>query len=215
MYTPPEKETVIRDLLANLEVYIHAEEDDLHPLVKLAVIHYQFESIHPFYDGNGRTGRIINVLYLVMKELLSDPLLYLSRYIIAHKADYYRLLRRGTAEEAWEEWICFMLTAVEKTAEATLHLSKAIVALMEGVRKTIQAQRPKIYSHELVETLFIHVYTRIDGLVERGIASRNVAARYLKDLESIWILKSKKAGRSVLYINTQLFDLFRNYFDMH
>lgn len=215
MYTPPENVTVIRDLLSNLEVYIHAEEDDLHPLIRLAVIHYQFESIHPFYDGNGRTGRIINVLYLVMKELLSEPLLYLSRYIIGHKADYYRLLRRVTAEDAWEEWICFMLTAVEKTAADTLDLSKAIVALMDGVRKTIQEQKPKIYSHELVETLFTHVYTRIDHLVERGIASRNVAGRYLKELESIGILKSKKAGRSVLYINTQLFDLFKNYSNMH
>lgn len=215
MYTPPEKETVIRDLQANLETYIHADEDGPHPLIKLAVIHYQFESIHPFYDGNGRTGRIINVLYLVMKDLLSEPLLYFSRYIIGHKADYYRLLRKVTAEDAWEEWVCFMLTAVEKTAEATLGLSKAIVALMDGVRQTIQEQRPKIYSHELVETLFTHVYTRIDHLVERGIASRNVAGRYLKELESIGVLKSKKAGRGVLYINTQLFDLFKDYSNMH
>ena len=215
MYTPPENEALIRDLLANLEVYIHEDADGLHTLIKLAVIHYQFESIHPFYDGNGRTGRIINVLYLVLKGLLPEPLLYLSRYIIGHKADYYRLLRRVTAEDAWEEWVCFMLTAVEKTAEATLDLGKVIVTQMDWVRQIIQEQRPKIYSRELVETLFIHVYTRIDHLVERGVASRNVAGRYLKELESIGILESRRAGRGVFYINKQLFDLFKNYSNMH
>jgi Fic family protein len=215
MYTPPENENTIRDLLANLEAFINTDAEAFHPLVKLAIIHYQFESIHPFYDGNGRTGRIINVLYLVMKGLLSEPLLYLSRYIIQHKSEYYGLLRKVTSENTWEEWICFMLSAVEKTACNTLALCKEIVALMENARKTIQTELPKIYSHELVETLFTNVYTKIDHLVQDGVASRNVASKYLKALESIGILKSEKAGRSVFYINTRLYDLFRTFSDMH
>ncbi|MFH2044333.1 MAG: Fic family protein [Pseudomonadota bacterium] len=215
MYTPPENEKTIRDLLANLETYINTETETLHPLIKLAIIHYQFESIHPFYDGNGRTGRIINVLYLVMKGLLSEPLLYLSRYIIQHKDDYYRLLRKVTTENSWEEWIYFMLTAVEKTACFTLGLSKEIVTLMENVRKSIQNKLPKVYSHELVEILFTNVYTRIDHLVGKNIASRNVAGRYLNQLESINILKRKKVGRDVFYINTGLYDLFKTFSNMH
>lgn len=215
MFTPPENEKTIRDLLANLEAYINTDAEALHPLIKLPIIHYQFESIHPFYDGNGRTGRIISVLYLVMKGLLSEPLLYLSRYIIQHKADYYGLLRKVTTENAWEEWICFMLEAVAKTAGYTLALSKEIVALMERMRKIMQTELPKIYSHELVEILFTNVYTKIDHLTKRGIASRNVAGRYLKELESIGILKSEKAGRNVFYINTGLYELFKSFSDMH
>lgn len=215
MYTPPENEKTIRDLLANLERYINTDQQPIHPLITLAVIHYQFESIHPFYDGNGRTGRIINVLYLVMKGLLSQPLLYLSRYIIQHKSDYYTLLRKVTAENAWEEWICFMLTAIEKTAGHTLVLSKEIVGLMEKARESIQSEWPKIYTHELVETLFLNVYTRIDHLVERNIASRNVAGRYLKELELMGILKREKVGRDVFYINTGLYDLFKRFGNMH
>lgn len=211
MYTPPENEKTIRDLLKNLETFINTDPESLHPLIKLAIIHYQFESIHPFYDGNGRTGRIINVLYLVMKGLLSEPLLYLSRYIIEHKADYYRLLRQVTSDNAWEEWICFMLTAVEKTSGQTLALIKEIVALMDNTRKSMQKELPKIYSHELAETLFTNVYTKIDHLVEKNIASRNVAGRYLKSLESIGVLKREKVGRDVFYINTRLYDLFKKF----
>ncbi len=211
MYTPPDNEETIRDLLQNLEAFINSDTDKFHPLIKLAIIHYQFESIHPFYDGNGRTGRIINVLYIVMKELLTEPLLYLSRYIIEQKANYYRLLRKVTTENAWDEWVGFMLTAVERTAGYTLALSKKIVALMENVRISMQKELPKIYSHELVETLFINVYTKIDHLVERNIASRNVAGRYLKELESIGILKRVKSGRDVFYINEELYDLFKNF----
>lgn len=215
MYTPPENEKTIRDLLANLEIYINTDQESVHPLIKLAVIHYQFESIHPFYDGNGRTGRIINVLYLVMKGLLLQPLLYLSRYIIQHKSDYYMLLRQVTSENAWEEWICFMLTAIERTAGHTLALSKEIVKLMEETRDSIQSERPKMYTHELVETLFLNVYTRIDHLVERNIASRNVAGKYLKKLELMGILEREKVGRDVFYINTGLYDLFKRFSNMH
>ncbi len=215
MYTPPENEKTIRDLLANLEAYINSDPEPLHPLIKMAIIHYQFESIHPFYDGNGRTGRIVNVLYLVMKGLLSEPLLYLSRYIIQHKSDYYGFLRKVTAENAWEEWICFMLTAVEKTAGYTLTLSKQIVSLMENTRESMQTELPKSYSHELVEALFTNVYTRIEHLVEKNIASRNVAGRYLKDLESLGILEREKIGRDVFYINSRLYDLFKSFQNMN
>jgi len=150
-----------------------------------------------------------------MKGLLSEPLLYLSRYVIQHKSDYYGLLRKVTTDNAWEEWICFMLTVVEKTAGYALTLSKEIVALMESARKSMQNELPKIYSHELLEVLFINVYTRIDHLVEKSVASRNVAGRYLKGLESIGILKREKLGRDVFYINNGLYDLFRNFSDMH
>lgn len=215
MYIPPENEKFIRKLLANLEEYINEDMDDIHPLIKLAIIHYQFESIHPFYDGNGRTGRIINVLYLVMKDLLSEPFLYLSRYIIEHKAEYYSLLRKVTSESAWEEWICFMLVAIEKTAGHTLALSKEIVALMEDVREKMQTELPKIYSHELVEILFANVYTKIGHLVQKGIASRNIAGKYLKDLESIGILESERVGRNIFYINIGLHELFKIFPNMH
>ncbi len=210
MYTPPENEKIIRDLLTNLEAYINTADDNIHPLVKLAIIHYQFESIHPFYDGNGRTGRIINVLYLVIKDLLTEPILYLSRYIIENKSEYYTLLRKVTTDNAWEDWICFILTAIEKTSSYTLALCKEIIAIMEKVRKTLQDERPKIYSHELLEILFTNVYTRIDHLINKNIASRNVAGKYLKELESLDILKGEKVGRDVFYINVGLFDLLKH-----
>ncbi|MCF8069117.1 MAG: Fic family protein [Desulfobacterales bacterium] len=214
MFTPPDNEKTIRDLLKNLEDYINTQKENIHPLIKLAVIHYQFESIHPFYDGNGRTGRIINVLYLVLKDLLNEPFLYLSRYIIQHKSDYYRLLRKVTSENTWEEWILFMLEAVEKTATHTLSLSKKIVNLMDNARKIIQNQKPKIYTRELADTLFTNVYIRIGHIVDNKIASRNIASRYLKELEEIGILKYEKTGRQNFYINTRLYDLIKN-FDMH
>ncbi len=209
MYTPPENEKAIRDLLTNLETYINTDDDNVHPLIKLAIIHYQFESIHPFYDGNGRTGRIINVLYMVMKNMLTEPILYLSRYITENKAEYYTLLRKVTIDNAWEEWICFMLTAIEKTSGYTLALCKEIMALMEEVRKTLQGKRPKIYSHELLEVLFNNVYTRTHHLTSKKIASRNVAGKYLKELESLGVLKSEKVGRDVFYVNVGLFELFK------
>ncbi|MBU1053098.1 MAG: Fic family protein [Proteobacteria bacterium] len=217
-YLPPKAEIETKAVLTKLVAasqFLAELRGYAELLPDKAIIHYQFESIHPFYDGNGRTGRIINVLYLVMKGLLSEPLLYLSRYIIQHKADYYRLLRKVTTENSWEEWICFMLTAVEKTACFTLGLSKEIVTPMENVRKSIQNKLPKVYSHELVEILFTNVYTRIDHLVGKNIASRNVAGRYLNQLESINILKKEKVGRDVFYINTALYDLFKTFSDMH
>ncbi len=210
MYTPPDNENFIRNCLKNLEEFINTDDERLDPLVKLAMIHYQFEAIHPFYDGNGRTGRIMNVLYLVLTNLLSAPFLYLSSYIIQNKSDYYRLLRSVTTDEAWEEWILYILKAVEKTAEKTLSVSSNIVEIIEETSRKIKQEKSRIYSKELIEILFSNVYCKISHLVESGIASRNIASKYLKELESIGVLKSEKVGKEIIYINIALYDLLKN-----
>lgn len=210
LYTPPDNESIIRTLLTNLEFFINGD-DEIDPLIKLAIIHYQFESIHPFYDGNGRTGRIINVLYLVLKRLLNEPILYLSRYIIKNKTEYYKLLREVTTDENWHQWILFMLKAIEETSFQTLKMCKDISALIDEVTITVKSKLPKIYSKELIETIFKNVYTKIAHLVDAEIASRNIATKYLRNLESIGILKSTKEGREVIYINIPLFNLLKEY----
>ncbi len=209
MYTPPDNYNDIVRLMSNLENFINTDTDEIDPLIKLALIHYQFEAIHPFYDGNGRTGRIINVLYLVLKDLLKEPFLYLSSYIIQNKSEYYKLLRNVTKEEAWEEWILFILTAIERTSEQTLETSQKVINLFEKVSNKIQNEFPKIYSKELVEILFSNVYTKISNLVDNNIASRNIAANYLKKL-SPEILRKEKVGRETIYINKELYTLFKN-----
>lgn len=210
LYTPPDNEETIRKLLHNLEEYINYD-DDIDPLIKLAIIHYQFESIHPFYDGNGRTGRIINVLYLVLKNLLNEPILYLSRYIIENKADYYKLLREVTINNEWHQWILFMLKAIEETSHKTLEMCKEISALINEVSSKVKDELPKIYSKELIETIFKNVYTKNVNLVNSKIASRNIATKYLRSLEEIGILKSTKEGREVIYINIPLFNLLKQF----
>ena len=207
IYTPPEGEDRIRRLLKNLEDFIHADPD-IDPLIKLAVIHYQFEAIHPFNDGNGRTGRILNTLYLVMTGLLEQPVLYLSRYIIEHKNDYYRLLRQVTAEQDWEPWICYMLDAVEQTATFSRQRILEIRFLMLDTMQMAKQRLPtSVYSKELMELLFRQPYIKLQFLVDAGLAERKTAARYLKELENIGILKSSKIGTTVLYLNTGLFEL--------
>jgi len=207
IYTPPEGETVIRDKLKNLEDFIHAE-DDLDPLIKLAVIHYQFEAIHPFADGNGRTGRIINILFLVLNGLLDLPVLYLSKSIIEHKNDYYRLLRQVTEKDVWEPWILFMLKAVKDTAVFTHGRTLAIRTLMNETMETAKKNLPaRVYSKELIEMIFRQPYTKGQFLVDAGIAQRKTAAEYLKALEKIGIMKSMKIGKETLYLNTGLYDL--------
>lgn len=208
IYTPPEGENLIRDLLKNLEWFIHSDDDDLDPLVKMAVIHYQFEAIHPFNDGNGRTGRIINILYLVLEELLTLPVLYLSGYIISRKGDYYRLLRKVTEEADWESWILFMLEAIENTARETTSKIEGIIALLEETIDEAKARLPdRVYSKELIELLFEQPYCKIKFLVDKGIAQRQTAGDYLNELENIGILESKKSGREKLYLNTALYNL--------
>lgn len=205
IYTPPVGEGVIRDKLANLEQFIHAE-DDLDPLVKMAVMHYQLEAIHPFPDGNGRTGRILNLLYLVEQRLLDIPVLFLSRYIIANRQEYYAGLRGITEEQAWEPWVLFMLRAVESTAQQTFEQVNRILSLMEEVRERVQREAEAIYSKDLVELIFMQPYTKIAFLVEAGIAKRQTASRYLQALTSMGILREEQVGREKYYINDALFE---------
>ena len=208
VFTPPQSEDEIRELLANLEEYINTK-DDIDPLIKMAIIHHQFESIHPFYDGNGRTGRIINILYLVLNGLLEIPILYLSRYIIRHKANYYKLLQEARVKGAWEEWILFMLDGVEQTSKETIDMINAINELMQQTAIEIQERLPKIYSKDLVEILFIHPYTKIEFLVDRLGVTRKTASKYLNELESIEILKLVQIKSSKYFINNKLYNLLK------
>ncbi|HJW74580.1 MAG TPA: Fic family protein [Thermoleophilia bacterium] len=200
IYTPPEGEPRLRELLANLEKFIHAD-DELDPLVRLAVMHYQFEAIHPFSDGNGRTGRILNILFLVEKGLLDIPVLYLSRYILEHKTDYYRGLRAVTEEGAWERWVLYMLDAVESMARLTRERMLAILELLEQTRALVQEQLPKIYSKDLVEALFRYPYTKISFLEQAKLGNRITVTRYLRELVRIGVLEQSKVGRDLYFLN--------------
>ncbi|MEX1221144.1 MAG: Fic family protein [Idiomarina sp.] len=206
IYTPPAGEDVIRDFLTNWERFLH-DEDELDPLIKMAISHYQFEAIHPFYDGNGRTGRILNVLYLIEQDLLTLPILYLSRFIVHNKQDYYRLLNNVTREQHWEAWLLFMLKGVEQTARWTCEKIAAIKALMESSTEYIRAQLPKIYSYELVQLIFEQPYCRISNLVERDIAKRQTASVYLKHLVDIGVLQETASGKEKLFVNQRLMKL--------
>ena len=208
IHTPPQEETTIRKLLDNLEQYINTN-DGIDPLIKMAIIHYQFETIHPFYDGNGRTGRIINILYLVLNELLDLPILYLSSYIIKHKADYYRLLQEVRTKGSWEEWIIYMLEGIEQTATKQVQLINDIKELMDNTKEKLKSELPKIYSKDLLEVLFIHPYTKIDMLVDNLDLHRETAGKHLKDIEKTGILKAVKLGRNVFYVNVKLFELLQ------
>lgn len=203
VYTPPEGEDRIRDLLGNWEQFLHAE-DDLDPLVKMAISHYQFECIHPFPDGNGRTGRILNILFLIEKDLLSLPVLYLSRFILERRTDYYRLLLDVTARQEWESWILFMLEAVTTTANWTTRKIVIVRDLMKTTADYVRESLPKIYSHELIQTLFMQPYCRIENLVEAGIARRQTASLYLRQLVDIGVLEEMTSGREKLWLNTRL-----------
>jgi Fic family protein len=209
IYTPPDNEKTIIELLSDLERYINTD-DRVDPLIKMVVIHYQFESIHPFYDGNGRTGRILNVLYLVKCGLLKQPILYLSDYIIKKKGMYYELLQKVRTEDNWEEWIVFILKAVEETAKQTLYMIQEIMELMEETIQICKAKLPKpSYSKELVELLFVQPYTKIDFLVKENIGERRTASKYLKQLEEIGVLESYKSWKETIYVNRRLFDLLK------
>lgn len=206
IYTPPQGEDRLRTLLANWERFLH-KTDSLDPLVRMAVGHYQFEAIHPFTDGNGRTGRILNLLYLVEQELLNLPVLYLSRYIIQRKSEYYRLLLAVTTDGQWEKWIVYMLEAVGETARWTTSKIRSIRELMDDTGNTVRTKAPAIYSHELVELIFVQPYCRIGNVVDEGIAKRQTASVYLIALCDIGVLKEVKAGREKLFINPRLMTL--------
>lgn len=210
IYTPPEEQDLLRTKLADWERYIH-EVEEIDPLIRLAVMHYQFEAIHPFVDGNGRTGRVLNLLYLVDQGLLDIPVLYLSRHIIQNKALYYRYLMEVTTAEAWEQWVLFMLEAVRATTLWTTAKIQAIRDLLEQTAARMRHDLPKIYSRELVELIFANPYCRIGDLVESGIAKRQTAAVYLKALVSEGLLQEVKAGRENLYINLALLALLSDH----
>ncbi len=208
IYTPPQDHETIVLLMNNLEAFINDDSlMDADPLIKMAIIHHQFESIHPFYDGNGRTGRIINMLYLVQKGLLHLPVLYLSRYIIKHKNDYYRLLQEVRTKSDWEEWLLFILDGVEKTANESVILIKAIKKLMEEYKHRIRKQYPKMYSQDLLNNLFKYPYTKIEFIQADLQVSRNTAIRHLEQLVKEKILVKHKIGRGNYYENRELFKL--------
>ena len=208
VYTPPEGESLIRDKLKHLEDFIHSE-NNLDPLIKLALIHYQFEAIHPFADGNGRTGRIILLLYLKLTGLMDHPALYLSNYIIHHKEDYYLKLRMVTEKGNWESWILYMLDMVEKTAIKGRKQIAVIEDNMGKMGERIQKKLPQLYSKDLVEALFKLPYTKRAFLVEAGIGSLKTVGNYLNKLEAAGFLKAESIGKEKLYLNAGLMDILK------
>ncbi|MEX8549287.1 MAG: Fic family protein [Mucilaginibacter sp.] len=209
VYTPPEGEEIIRQKLKELEDFIHAE-DNIDPLIKLALIHYQFEAIHPFSDGNGRTGRIILLLYLKLVGLLELPALYLSDYIIDHKSDYYLNLRRVTEEGDWQTWIMYMLDMVEQTAIKGRQQIAKIELLMAKMGSEIHKALPRIYSKDLMEVLFKLPYTKRSFLEKAGLGNLKTVGNYLNDLEKAGFLKSELVGKEKLYLNFELMEILKN-----
>lgn len=207
IYTPPQDSEVILRLMSNLERYINDSQiQECDPLIKMAIIHFQFESIHPFYDGNGRTGRIINILYLILEKLQTVPILYLSNYIIKNKSDYYHHLQKVRDENLWEEWILFMIKGIEETAKATVELIIEIRSLMLDYKHRLR-DNYKFYSQELLNNLFKHPYTKIEFVINDLGISRLTAANYLNKLSDDGMLIKKKLGTGNYYINQELYDL--------
>ncbi len=212
VYTPPQDKKQIQLLLQELEKFIHAD-DDMDPLVRMALIHHHFESIHPFYDGNGRTGRVINILFLIKEGLLDLPVLYLSRYIITHRARYYELLQTTRDSIDWEPWILYMLDAVEVTSQQTVTTIKSIKKLMTSQKQLIRSEDPKIYSQDLLNNIFRHPYTKVDLLQRELHVTAPTARRYLDKLTEIGALHKLKYGRSNYYINMELLALLKRPFN--
>jgi Fic family protein len=211
IYTPPQHPQEILRYMQNLEAFINEEAlCDWDPLIKMAMIHHQFESIHPFFDGNGRTGRIINILYLVKEGLLDTPILYLSRYINQNKADYYRLLQEAREKDSWEEWVLYMLEGVKQTAYQTIQLIHAIRELMQAHKTKIRSELPNVYSHELLNHLFSHPYTKRIYVEEVLGLSRPTVSKYLNQLVEKGLLSIYKIRNQNLYINDDLYELLHN-----
>lgn len=208
VYTPPQNPDDIVRLMTNLEQVINVDEvwPDVDPLIKMAAIHYQFESIHPFYDGNGRTGRILNVLYLVLKGLLDTPILYLSRYIISHKGEYYRRFQLVREQDDWESFVLFMLDAVVETSRMTAHTVQDIDRAMLETKHRIKSEFP-FYSRDLNEAIYLYPYTRIGYLQSSLKIARNTAASYLNKLAYAGILRRVQRGHNVYFVNVRLFDI--------
>lgn len=209
VHTPPQSENEIRDLMGNLEKYIN-ENDDYDPLIQMAIIHYQFESIHPFYDGNGRVGRILNILYLVLKEKINEPIFYLSKYIIENKEDYYKLLKKGQADSKYlEAFVLYILKGIEQTSTFTINLILDINNKIEQAKALMQERLPDIYKAEIVEHLFSYMYTKNEFFRESLNISRATATKYLKLLEDEGFVISEQVGKEVIYKNVQLFNLIK------
>lgn len=205
-YTPPSGGDILLQKLQNLETYLLASEGP-DPLIRMAVGHYQFEAIHPFIDGNGRTGRILNMLYLLQTGLLDIPVLYLSRFIIQRKGEYYTLLREVTEKNEWEKWVIFLLQGVEETSNWTIRHIQAIRSLLETTIERCRTEIPKVYSKELIELIFRQPYCKISFVVDAGIAERKTASVYLKELERIGILDGEKRGREIIYRHPALVEV--------
>lgn len=219
VYTPPQDESLIIKMMGNLEEFVNNDElSSLDPLIKLAIIHHQFESIHPFYDGNGRTGRILCVLYLVLTERLDLPILYLSRYITHNKEEYYRLIqairdKNVNNEKEWQEWIIFMLKGIEVTAAETTRLVKGISKLMSDFKGVLRPKFGKLYRHELLNNLFFHPYTKTEFIERELQVSRSTAMRYLDTIADCGLLVKEKRGRYNYYLNQPLIKLFMSVSD--
>jgi Fic family protein len=208
IYTPPCCEEIIRQKLAELENFINDNSlSDLDPLIKMALIHYQFEAIHPFSDGNGRTGRIINALYLVQQELLTQPVLYLSSYIVKYKTEYYQLLRGVTEKNSWRDWVMYILTALSETAILTTDRIKQMLQLKDDHEKRIRETLGSSYSHDLLQLMFKLPYIKIELLEKQQIAHRQTASVWLKKLADAGIVKPQKIGRTTYYVNYQLMEI--------
>ena len=212
IYTPPEGEGLLRERLANWEQWMHGTlpgTAEIDPLVRMAAGHYQFEAIHPFTDGNGRTGRVLNLLYLVEQGLLDIPVLYLSRHILRNKADYYGSLQSITETGAWEPWLLYMLSGVTETARWTMHKIVAVRGLLEETTERMRRDASQIYSRELAELVFVRPYCRIAHVMEAGLAKRQTASTYLKELTAIGILREHKMGREKIFLNPAFIDLLK------
>ncbi len=210
VYTPPQDRGEIERLMANLEQFINEDGMcELDPLIKMAIIHHQFESIHPFYDGNGRTGRIVNVLYLVQQGLLDLPILYLSGYIVRNKAEYYRLLQAVRREGDWEGWILFILEGVRAIAEETVGRIGRIAQLMQTFKHECRPILEKGYSHDMLNVLFSYPYTKVEFLADELKVTRKTATKYLKLLTDAGLLDKRRIGRTNYYINTRLVDILQ------
>lgn len=210
VYKPPSGYDNLRDYMSNLEKYINNNDLTYDPLIQMAITHYQFESIHPFYDGNGRTGRILNILHLILKGLLDTPILYLSSYINSNKSDYYLGLQNVGKTNDWEEWIIYILEGVRITSINTLNILKDIMDLIENTSKLIKEKLPKLYSKELVDAIFIEFYTKINFIEDALGVTRKTASQYLVELENLGVLKSEKVGRSKVYLNIELYKLIQD-----
>jgi Fic family protein len=217
IYTPPSGETIIREKLANLEKFINEDETSsgehsrtIDPLIKMAILHYQFEAIHPFSDGNGRTGRILLLLYLKLSGLLDTPAIYLSEYIIKNKVEYYRCLRDVTEKNEWEDYILYMLDMIEETSNKGLKRLNKITTAMEETATEIKKKLPKVYSKDLIEILFRLPYTKRQHLIDENIGNLKTVGNYLIALEENGFLKSEKVGKEKLYLNQKLLEILEN-----